>query len=367
MFATSTRGPIWPARLSYLAAGLFTAASTGTNLIYGWSKGADTASSLVWAAVSLAVSVVFALSWPAFIVSLDRRQWARAVMVLIALIITGSYSIVAALGSASGGRVDAAANETAAANARKNAQAAYDKATADLAALKPTRPLAELEALVAVPAPCRIVVNLQGRQTICAHPTSLTAELGRAKRRAELEQKIEAARIELSAPATRQANSDAAALAGYFGALGWKIEADTLNKLLALLAVLVIELGGGASLAVGMALSEKTSVRPDHIEPCDGTATVPPRDPWGGTVPRRPATIKAKQRNLVDTTETALLRSLQDHGGTVTGGRRALGRNLGVSATQVNRVLDKLVAAGVVAVEATRQGSVIRLLVSGTA
>ena len=90
MFATSMRGPIWPARLSYLAAGLFTAASTGTNLIYGWSKGADTASSLVWAAVSLAVSVVFALSWPAFIVSLDRRQWARAVMVLIALIVTGS-------------------------------------------------------------------------------------------------------------------------------------------------------------------------------------------------------------------------------------------------------------------------------------
>ena len=182
-----------------------------------------------------------------------------------------------------------------------------------------------------------------------------------------LKQKIEAARLELSAPTTRQANSDAAALAGYFGALGWKIEADTLNKLLALLAVLVIELGGGASLAVGMALSEKTSVRPDHIEPCDGTATVPPRDPWGGTVPRRPATIKAKQRNLVDTTETALLRSLQDHGGTVTGGRRTLGRNLGVSATQVNRVLDKLVAAGVVAVEATRKGSVIRLLVSGTA
>ena len=86
MFATSTRGPTWPARLSYMAAGLFTFASAGTNLIYGWSKGTDTASSLVWAAVSLAVSAVFALSWPAFIISLDRKQWSRAAMALVALL-----------------------------------------------------------------------------------------------------------------------------------------------------------------------------------------------------------------------------------------------------------------------------------------
>src|SRR6476469_6909969 len=103
MFATSMRGPTWPARLAYTAALLFTIASAGTNLIYGWSKGSDTASSLVWAAVSLGVSLIFALSWPAFIISLDRKQWARAVMVLVALVVTGTYSVSAALGSAAGG------------------------------------------------------------------------------------------------------------------------------------------------------------------------------------------------------------------------------------------------------------------------
>src|SRR6476646_9960890 len=108
MLATSMRGPTWPARLSFIAAGLFTTASSGTNLIYGWSKGTDTGSSLVWAAVSIGVSILFALSWPALIISLDRRQWARAAMVFVALVVTGTYSITAALGSTMGGRANAA-------------------------------------------------------------------------------------------------------------------------------------------------------------------------------------------------------------------------------------------------------------------
>jgi hypothetical protein len=97
MFATSMRAPTWPAHLSFLAAGLFTLASGGTNLFYGIAKGTDAASSLVWATVSIGVSIIFALSWPAFIVSLDRRQWARAALVLIALFLTGTYSVTAAL------------------------------------------------------------------------------------------------------------------------------------------------------------------------------------------------------------------------------------------------------------------------------
>ena len=55
----------WPARAAYLSAAIFSAASGITNLNYGWSKGSDPASSLVWAGVAGAVAVVFALSWPA--------------------------------------------------------------------------------------------------------------------------------------------------------------------------------------------------------------------------------------------------------------------------------------------------------------
>jgi hypothetical protein len=133
MFATSMRAPTWPARLSFLAAGFFTLASGGTNLFYGIAKGTDAASSLVWATVSIGVSIIFALSWPAFIVSMDRRQWARALLVLIALIVTGVYSVTAALGSAMGGRVNAAIEEKDTTDKRTKAQASYDAAKAELA------------------------------------------------------------------------------------------------------------------------------------------------------------------------------------------------------------------------------------------
>ena len=93
MLVNISGGPIWPVRLAYFAAGLFTAASGGTNLTYGSSKGSDLPTSLVWAAVSIAVSIVFALSWPAVIRSIDARQWTRAIMVMIALLITGAYFV----------------------------------------------------------------------------------------------------------------------------------------------------------------------------------------------------------------------------------------------------------------------------------
>ncbi|MFM9851175.1 MAG: hypothetical protein ACKVP3_29110 [Hyphomicrobiaceae bacterium] len=54
-------------RLSFAAALIFTSASTGTNLLYGWSKGIDIYTSLVWAGVSVGVSIVFVLSWPALL------------------------------------------------------------------------------------------------------------------------------------------------------------------------------------------------------------------------------------------------------------------------------------------------------------
>ncbi len=39
----------WQSRIVYAAAALFTLASGATNVIDGWQKGTDLASSLVWA------------------------------------------------------------------------------------------------------------------------------------------------------------------------------------------------------------------------------------------------------------------------------------------------------------------------------
>jgi hypothetical protein len=251
MQAATTAGSPWPARLAYSAALIFTLASAGTNLIYGIAKGTDTASSVVWAAVSLAVSIVFALSWPALIRAIERRQWALLPMAFTALLLTGAYSVTAALGSASGGRANATIQEQSITDQRAKAQAAYDVATSELANIKPARPIAELEPLIAASTSqwrkgCRVHVANGIRQTTCPPNPTLIAELGRARRRAELELKIESASTKLeSAKLTKQANSDAVALAGYLAAIGVTATAEMANKWLVILAVLSIEMDAG--------------------------------------------------------------------------------------------------------------------------
>ena len=89
---TTTASP-WPARCAYISAAIFTAASGLTNLNYGWQKGDTLATSLVWSGVAGAVAIVFALSWPALIRSVDARRWSAALISLVALALSGTYSI----------------------------------------------------------------------------------------------------------------------------------------------------------------------------------------------------------------------------------------------------------------------------------
>ena len=145
MIAHSTPADRWPSRFAFASAAIFTLASTGTNLLYGLSKGTDLASSIVWASVSVAVSLVFALSWPALIRATDAKQNARAFIILVGLLLTGSFSVSAALGSAYGGRVQAATVQADHAGARSKAESAYKRAESELTALAPARPAAELE------------------------------------------------------------------------------------------------------------------------------------------------------------------------------------------------------------------------------
>ena len=74
---TATASP-WPARAAYFSAAIFTGASGTINVTYGWQKGSDLAGSLTWAAVAAAVAIIFALSWPALIRSLEARRWSAA-------------------------------------------------------------------------------------------------------------------------------------------------------------------------------------------------------------------------------------------------------------------------------------------------
>jgi multidrug efflux pump subunit AcrA (membrane-fusion protein) len=70
-------------------------------------------------------------------------------MALVALLLSGAYSMTAALGSASGGRMNATAAEAATMDARSKAQAAYDAAKAELDSLAIAKPAGDLQSLIA--------------------------------------------------------------------------------------------------------------------------------------------------------------------------------------------------------------------------
>ena len=258
----------WPSSIAYAASATFTLASAATNLTYGLAKGTDLPSSIIWGSVSVAASIVFALSWPALLSSLSRKQWAAAVCSAFALALCGTYSVVGALGSAAGTRMNAALVEADAADKRGLLQSQITAAQRELATIAIARPVTEIQAaidglaLTLKGSDCSRWVRDTRARAACIKITELRGEHGRATRRAELQASIEQAaqKVQTFEP-IRVANTDAAALAGYLKALGISTDTDTLNRLLVLLAVLTIECGGGLALAVGMALSEGASAR----------------------------------------------------------------------------------------------------------
>ena len=403
-------GPPWPVRFAFFASAIFLSASGATNLLYGWQKGSDLATSCVWAAVSLGVSILFALSWPALLRSIDAKQWARAAMIGIGLLLSGGYSITAALGSASGGRTNAAAIESAAASDRARAQAEYDGAKGELAKLQPSRPLAEMQALVDAARPrCRIIVESGRRETQCAKPADLTAELGRSQRRAELELRVESASAKLErARPTKQANSDTAALVGYLDAVGITATAETVNRWLVILSVLAIEMGGGLSLAVGMALSaseepagrhearsqvelstadritaqvaqaggvfsppeQRPNTRSFARTPIDRTPEHPAPNTSQNTSISGPNTAFTRQNNpplpgpnadALSDAGVRLLAFVRGRGDVLVSGQRQIGKAMGWSTSWTHAVLHSLADAGQVRLTTGRQGTVVQL------
>jgi hypothetical protein len=355
----TTGGSPFTARVAIAAATIFAAASITTNAWYGWSRGADLPSSVVWAGVSIAAGLTQVLSWPALVTTIDRRQWGKALAALCALLLCGSYSVIAALGSASGGRINAAIEERASSEQRSRAQAAYEQARAALAQLAPSRPLAEVEALLVVAKPtCRNTMLNGKRDLFCVPNAVLVAEKARAVRRAELQTQMERANAVLSEAPTHVANADARALQRYLGAAGVRVEADRLNDLLTLLAVLVIECAGGLALVIALTLSERSmNTQAVHSGPDHSTE---------GQTPERPAAPKEQVsvhtvHSLPKSSRDRLLEMVRDAQGVLRTGHRALGEALGVSATRVGQLLKDLSADGVIRVRAGKTGSAITL------
>jgi hypothetical protein len=86
---------------------------------------------------------------------------------------------------------------------------------------------------------------------------------------------VDKASAALNTGPVRQANSDANALGRYLSAVGLKVTDARLNDLLTILAVVMIEAGGGLALALGLALTPTTRTPAGHSA---GLSRTPPPD-----------------------------------------------------------------------------------------
>jgi hypothetical protein len=244
------------------------------------------------------------------------------------------------------------------------------------------------------------VQGTNASRTVCRASSSLTAELGRAhtrealtakitgwnsekgtaeQRHADRREKLQTAMDKAAADLTaakpmKQANSDAAALVGYLAAIGVNATPDTVNKWLVILAVLVVEMGGGLSLAIGMALSDsgvrsgqadRANVQVEQSvneQPAERPNTAPERTVKNTSLVNTIVQVPTLNERRSNAAHERVLSALRAKDGVLFGSQVALGRAFGWSKTRANEVLHQLQDAGRVRLSTSSQGTMVRLV-----
>jgi len=352
------------------AAVVFTLASCFTNLLYGISKSDFLPTQIVFGAVAIAASVALALA-PTV---LTRRSVTGFLFAIVAIVLFGAFSLSGALGSFFGGRAASQVEQTTAEGTRARLEQSYTAAKAELASMASARPAAELEALVAklkaTPGANGCTKEPDGpiSRKVCSEAVAVAVELGRAQRRAELEGFMASASRNLSKiGAPKVVNADAIALSTFADKIGVVVTPEQLNPWLALLAVALVEFGGGICFALAGVFSPPAGsssashiARVEHApaveEAAEPEIQAVSEGATGGTTTLPKLTLRD------DDVSTRLMAMVQCHGIQLLGSTRTFGKALGVSHTQVGRVLDELEQAGRVTVVRGKSGTVVRLV-----
>ena len=183
-----------PQALAILAGSTFALASAATNLSYAVSRADGLPSQVTWGAVAVAASVALAIAPAVVVQSLAQRKLGMASIAMSAVVLFGSYSVSAALGAATGGRLTSELEASDVASKRQAAAASIAGAEKELAALPPSRLAIEVKAEIAKAMSSRRDLNEcvgwlphVNARAVCIAVADLKSELGRAEKKAELE------------------------------------------------------------------------------------------------------------------------------------------------------------------------------------
>ena len=216
----------------------------------------------------------------------------------------------------------------------------YQRAQQELQSLKASRTVGELQALAAR----------------AGDPGPYAQELARAKRRVELEATMNQSATVVTQPGVSVAQADpgAASLTVYLSALGITADRETVATWLNLVPVLALELGSAlAGVLVASFRGTPESFPVGNLRQQARVRFVELSNP----VPA-PVEVNPQPR---DVAAQKLLAHLREQGGRTKGSHRALGKMIGMDRSTVGRALTSLAAAGLIILEASKSGSVLRL------
>jgi hypothetical protein len=245
--------------------------------------------------------------------------------------ISVAYSLTAELSLISMSKGDLVAERQAAATDASNAASSRRRIETELQTIGYQRPVKAIQA------------ELDGgvRKSRIA---PLKAELALAQRRESLEAQLTTA----PSIAAKVADPGSTAIAGYLSALGFKANAETVGLWLLLIPVLALEIGSALAKVLVEAFPATHSKVKDN-----GLQTIPSPVVQPVNIEVEPARAKVT---------AAIVDHLKANGGEVAGGERGLAKLIGSSRGTMKRALQGLVLAGIVAAEASRNGTIIRLI-----
>jgi len=358
-------------------------ASAGFGAVYAWSTGLQHGLALAClmtvmaAALELAKPLSVAATFAAFRSLSVVRGAALAILATVAI----GYSLTAELSLMASSRSDVVASREASIKAAtgieleaQRARDRYERAKAELDTLPITRPASELQAeigglLLTPGADGCVEINGRVTRSVCPKVAELRAEKARAERRAELEA-VMATPLSALPAATQKSVSKpdpaASALSTYLAVFGLTVAPSVLSEWLVLIGVLALEVG--SAFAGILAQSFGGPARVTHVAATrkHETDTALVQTPRSEAVQAVVHPVKLEVPEPVDQTrqkvKRAIVQQLKASGGSVSSGERGLAKLIGANRSTMRRAINGLVVAGVIAAEATRNGTMLRLV-----
>lgn len=352
-----------------LAAASLITASAGLGAYYAWTSGAHHGPVLAMLLVLMAIGLELAKPFSIAAAFDAFRSWRfvqGAALVLLGLVAV-TYSLTAELSLMAASRGDLVAERASLSDAVTKASDRYDRAKLELLTLPTTRPKAELEAkidgLLQTPGAdeCK-AINGKVTREVCPQVTELRAEAARAERREKLEATLsDVEQKSGEGVVVKAADPGATALAAYLGLIGLDVKPTLLTELLILVGVLALEIGSALSLVMVRAVRplavtrDVSDVKTEAVQQRVPEPMVPVVHPAATGVSEEPETPREDVKKRI-------LRTVKASGGTVSGSQRGLSKLIGADKTTMRRAINGLVTAGVLAMEANRNGTLLRLV-----